>query len=167
MLAMIQDLVRHKWHANATLLGAIMHNEQAAQDEELRTLFHHILIANRYWLFLILQQEFVREEEGHIPDTFDPLIARYQETESLEMEWLSQFNESGMESAVQTPFLSGQNFSVAQAMMQVSMHSLGHRAQCASRLRSLGGIPPATDFILWLKERPAPDWPSRKVGLDF
>ena len=45
-------------------------------------------------------------------------------------------------------------------MMQVAMHSLGHRAQCATRLRALGGNPPNTDFILWLKERPAADWPS-------
>jgi uncharacterized damage-inducible protein DinB len=163
MLAMIQDLVRHKWHANATLLAAIMHNGQAAKDEELRTLFHHILIANRYWLLLILQKEFARDEEARIPGTMDELIAKYKETEILEMEWLSHCSESDMESAVQTPFLSGQSFSVAQAMMQVSMHSLGHRAQCASRLRSLGGTPPTADFILWLKDRPAAEWPSSKL----
>jgi len=68
MLAMIADLVRHKWHANATLLSAITHHELAAQDEELRTLFHHILIANRYWLLLILQKEFARDEEARIPE---------------------------------------------------------------------------------------------------
>ena len=160
MLAMIADLVRHKWHANATLLSAITHHELAAQDEELRTLFHHILIANRYWLLLILQKEFARDEEARIPGTMDELIAKYRETETLEMEeWLSHCSEADMESAVQTPFLSGQSFSVAQAMMQVSMHSLGHRAQCASRLRSLGGTPPTTDFILWLRDRPAAEWP--------
>jgi uncharacterized damage-inducible protein DinB len=38
------------------------------------------------------------------------------------------------------------------------MHSHGHRAQCATRLRLLGGTPPAMDFILWLKDRPVPDW---------
>jgi uncharacterized damage-inducible protein DinB len=163
MLAMIQDLVCHKWHANATLLGAIMHNGLAAQDEELRRLFHHVLIANRYWLLVILQKEFTRDEEARIPATTDDLIAKYKETEILEMEWLSRCNESDMESAVQTAFLSGQSFSVAQAMMQVSMHSLGHRAQCATRLRSLGGTPPTTDFILWLKDRPGPEWPSSKL----
>ncbi len=163
MLAMIQDLVRHKWHANATLLGAIMQNEQPAQDEELRTLFHHILIADRYWFLLILQKEFARDEEARVPGTMDELIAKYRETEILEMEWLWHCSESDMESAVQTPFLSGQSFSVAQAMMQVSMHSLGHRAQCASRLRSLGGTPPTTDFILWLQDRPAAEWPSART----
>ena len=50
------------------------------------------------------------------------------------------------------------NASVVQAMMQVCLHSHGHRAQCAVRLRLLGGTPPNMDFILWLKERPAPNW---------
>jgi hypothetical protein len=47
---------------------------------------------------------------------------------------------------------------VAQAYMQVCMHSHGHRSQCATRLRALGGEPPVTDFIVWLNERPAPAW---------
>jgi uncharacterized damage-inducible protein DinB len=159
---MIQDLVHHKWYANAALLGAILTNQTAAQDEELRKLFHHILIANRYWLFLILAKDFA-PEEGRVPDTMDELIAKYKETEVLEMEWLSHCSETDLERSVETPFLSGQSFSVAQAVIQVCMHSLGHRAQCAARLRSLGGAPPTTDFILWLKDRPAPAWPSHQA----
>ena len=162
MLAMIHDLVGHKWHANAALLGAILPDNPAAQDEELRRLFHHILIANRYWLFLILGKEFIRDEEARIPGTMQELIEQYKETEILEMAWLSHCSESNLDRAVQTPFLAGQSFSVAQAVMQVCMHSLGHRAQCAARLRSLGGTPPTTDFILWLKDRPAPPWPSHQ-----
>jgi len=54
---------------------------------------------------------------------------------------------------VETPFLPGSHFSVAQALTQVCLHSQGHRAQCATRLRLLGGTPPATDFILWVKDR--------------
>jgi uncharacterized damage-inducible protein DinB len=45
---------------------------------------------------------------------------------------------------------------VAQAIVQVCMHSQGHRAQCAKMLRRLGGAPPMTDFILWLANRAAP-----------
>jgi uncharacterized damage-inducible protein DinB len=42
--------------------------------------------------------------------------------------------------------------------MQVVMHSQSHRGQCASRLRAAGGQPPTLDFIVWLKDRPAPVW---------
>src|SRR5215469_18114688 len=58
MLPMIRDLVQHKWHANAALLKAIRQHDKAAQDEELRKLLHHILLANRFWLMLSLGWQF-------------------------------------------------------------------------------------------------------------
>jgi uncharacterized damage-inducible protein DinB len=35
--------------------------------------------------------------------------------------------------------------------MQAAMHSHYHRGQNATRLRELGGVPPATDFIMWVR----------------
>ena len=161
MMAMIQDLVRHKWHANAALISAIGQHDGAAHDEEMLKLLHHILIANRYWLYLILHKEFVREEEARIPDGLDAVIARYKATEAEELPWLAQCREADLDGMLhpESPLLGGQDFSVAQAVMQVCMHSVGHRAQCASRLRALGGTPTNTDFILWLKDRSAAAWP--------
>jgi uncharacterized damage-inducible protein DinB len=59
---------------------------------------------------------------------------------------------------LETPFIPGRSFSVAQALTQVCFHSHGHRAQCSMRLRLLGGTPPAMDFLHWLGERPTADW---------
>jgi len=156
--AIVEELVRHKWHANAAYLAAISQNESARRDEELRKLFHHIVVANRFWLFLTLGREFDREKEAHPPDTINALINNFQETESLEMEWLSRCNDTELARQLATPRLPGTSFSVAQAVMQVCLHSHGHRAQSASRLRTLGVTPPPTDFILWAKDRPSPDW---------
>ena len=48
---------------------------------------------------------------------------------------------------------------IRHALMQAAMHSHYHRAQNATRLRELGGLPPTTDFILWLhKGQPAATW---------
>lgn len=93
-------------------------------------------------------------------ENIDDLILRYRQTETEEMQWLSQSSDSDLDRVFQIPALPGQNISVAEAILQVTMHSHGHRAQCATRLRSLGGAPPPTDFILWSKDRPAPAWPS-------
>lgn len=158
MLAMLQDLARHKAYANAALLKAIRQHEEAAQDQELRKLLHHIILADRFWLHLSLGRPFAREEESRMPDSFEAIAARYQETHLLESEWISQAREPDLARMVKTPFLPERSFSIAQAIMQVCMHTHGHRAQCATRLRLLGGTPPAMDFILWLKDRPAPDW---------
>jgi hypothetical protein len=46
MLAMLQDLVQHKGYANAVLLKAVRQHEKATQDQELRELLHHIILAN-------------------------------------------------------------------------------------------------------------------------
>ena len=156
---MLRDLVGHKWHANAALFNAIRQNERAAQDEELRKLLHHILLANRFWLMLSLGQQFDFEKERHIGDSLDLLTTHYRETQAQELQWLAQMQEADLERRLETPFLPGATFSVAEGIMQICLHSHGHRAQCATRLRLLGGTPPATDFIMWLKEkRPAPEW---------
>jgi uncharacterized damage-inducible protein DinB len=36
------------------------------------------------------------------------------------------------------------------------MHSEHHRAQVATRLRALGGNPPMTDYILWVRDLQGP-----------
>jgi uncharacterized damage-inducible protein DinB len=162
MLAMAQDLVRHKWYANARLLTAVQSHPAAAEDQQLRDLLHHILLANRFWLMQFLEKPFVHEEESRAPETITQIVALFRETQSEELAWLSRLSEPDLDRTLDTPFHSGQIFSVAQALMQVCMHSQGHRAQCAARLRLLGGVPPPLDFILWLKTRTPPEWPTPK-----
>jgi uncharacterized damage-inducible protein DinB len=159
MIDLLQDLVRHKGYANAALLRTICQHETAAQDLELRKLLHHILLANRFWFSLILDHPFSRDEESPIPESLEEITTRYRETHGEELEWVSQIRESDLARMLETSSLPGHQFSVAQVTMQVCMHSHGHRAQCATRLRLLGGAPPVLDFVHWLKMRPAPDWP--------
>lgn len=159
---MLKDLILHKWFANVSLIKAIRRHEPAAQDPELRKLLHHILLANRYWLLLSLGLPFAVEEESHIPDSLEAIMALYLETQEQELEWMSRAEEHDLARMLETPFIPGLTCSVSQAMMQVCLHSQGHRAQCAARLRSLGGEPPSLDFILWLRDRPSPNWDQAK-----
>jgi uncharacterized damage-inducible protein DinB len=158
MIDLLHDLIRHKAYANAALLKAIRRHEPAAQDPELRKLLHHIILADRFWLLLTLGRPFLQEEESPVPESLEAIAARYRETHTQELDWWSRFRESDLTRTLETRFIPGHQYSIAQAAMQVCMHSHGHRAQCATRLRLLGGTPPAMDFVLWLKERPAPDW---------
>lgn len=157
--AIIEDLLRHKWHANAAYLAAVCRNEAARQDEEMRKALHHILVSNRFWLFLILGKEFDREREMRVPDALDFLVERYRETAALELEWVARCEDAELSRQVATPRLPGQAFSVEEVLMQICLHSHGHRAQLAGKLRDVGVTPPATDFVLWLNGRPAPEWP--------
>jgi len=161
MLDMLQDLVRHKWHANAGMLRAVGQHDVARQDEEIRKLLHHILQANRYWLLLALQKEFVTADEMRISGTLDDLIGRFRETSFVELDWILQLPESDLVRQLRAHSLPDRSFSVADAVLQVCLHSHGHRAQCAARLRALGGTPPMMDYIAWVVQKPDPDWPAR------
>lgn len=158
MLAMLQDLIRHQGYANAALVKAIGQHPAAAQDPELRGLLHHIILANRFWLSLSLGRPFAVEAESSIPESLDAITARYRETHEQELAWLAGVQEPDLARTLETSFLPDHRLSVAQAWVQVCMHSQGHRAQGAARLRLLGGTPPSMDFVLWLKARPAADW---------
>ncbi len=47
MLSTLLDLIRHKWHANSSLLTAFHQHDAASRNEGLRKLLHHTLMANR------------------------------------------------------------------------------------------------------------------------
>ena len=154
MLEMLRDLAAHKGHANASLLNAVRQNGTAASDPELLELLHHILLANRFWLLTVLGEPFVLDDEAHPSSSFDALVQRYASTHAQESAWLETASEGDLARILDDSRIPGGTCSVAQALMQVCMHSHGHRAQCAKLLRRHGGVPPATDFILWVTSRP-------------
>jgi uncharacterized damage-inducible protein DinB len=158
MLEMLRDLAAHKGHANAALLNAIRQNGAAASDPALWDLLHHILLANRFWLLTILGSPFVLEHEARPAASFDALIQRFGSTHAQESAWFETATEGDLARTVEDAQIPGGRCSVSQAIMQVCLHSHGHRAQCAKLLRGHGGVPPMTDFILWLANRPAAEW---------
>jgi uncharacterized damage-inducible protein DinB len=158
MLAMLVDLFAHQAHADASLLNAIRRHEVAAQDRELRSMVHHILVAHRFWVYLGQGLPFVADEEAKVLDTIELEAARFQETRIAEKLWLDGLQESDLERVVESPFLPGQSIAVREGLMQACLHSQGHRAQCASRLRMLGGDPPRMEYIIWVKDRAEAVW---------
>jgi uncharacterized damage-inducible protein DinB len=158
LVELLRDLVAHKGHANAALLRAIAQNAAAAADPELWDLLHHVLLANRFWLLAIAGQPFAHADEALISPSFDALIQRYAGMQAEESAWLATATETDLTRVLEDARVPGGRCSVAQAFVQVCLHSHGHRAQAAKVLRRHGIEPPATDFILWLATRPRPEW---------
>ena len=156
MLQMMRDLMAHKAYANTLMLTAIREHPDASRDPELRELLHHILVSNRFWTLTCLALPFDRSKETIVPATLDEVIATYDETQRDEKRWMARASEDEMARPIDSPLIPGARCTVGQAMMQVCMHSQGHRSQCAKMLRRLGGTPPMTDFILWLANQSAP-----------
>ena len=154
------DLFAHKGHADASMLAAIRLHPEAALDGELRTLLHHMLVASRFWLLTIAGEPFDGDSEMRVPDSLAALVETFRTTHERERAWLAGATEESLTRVLESALIPGGRCRVSDALLQVCLHSQGHRAQCAKRLRALGGQPPMTDFILWVVERPAPAWPS-------
>ena len=150
MLQMTRDLIAHKEYANAAILTAIRDHPEAAKDGELRELLHHILVSNRFWTLTCRGLPFDRDREIIVPEKLEALIANFDASQRDENAWVAQLTELDLARLIDSPLIPGARCTVAQALMQVCMHSQGHRSQCAKMLRRLGGTPPMTDFILWL-----------------
>jgi uncharacterized damage-inducible protein DinB len=154
----LHDLVQHKWYANARFLKAMREREETASDKHLRELMHHVLVANRFWLRLSRDMPFDLERQRIVPESIDALVAQFKDTHIEEADWLATVAESDLAKQLKTPYMPGRTFSVEQGILQICLHSHGHRAQAAVRLRQLGSTPPTLDFIKWLKDRPAVEW---------
>lgn len=163
MLPMMRDLIAHKGDANAALLGAVRAHAAARDDRELVELLHHILLANRFWLLAVLGEPFVLEDESRPSPSIDALIDRDARTQAQEIAWIEAATSTELD-RLQGPLIPGGTCSVAQAYLQVCLHSHGHRAQAATLLRRLGGTPPPTDFITWLAARRGGDTSRRSPG---
>jgi uncharacterized damage-inducible protein DinB len=161
MLALFRDLFEHQAYADAAMLIAVSGHESAARDEALRSLLHHTLLAHRFWLRLSQGLPFVAEDESKMPDSLAPIVARYRETYARDREWLAGIADAELDRLLESPNFEGRRYSVRDGLVQICLHSQGHRAQCASKLRALGGEPPTLDYVLWIKaDRPAPVWPE-------
>ena len=154
------DLFAHKGHADASMLTAIWQHPEAASDGQLRVLLHHMLVANRFWLLTILGEPFDADSETRVPGSLEPLIESFRATHERERAWVAGATGESLTRVLESALIPGGRCRVSDAWLQVCLHSQGHRAQCATMLRALGGHPPMTDFILWRVERPAPAWPG-------
>ena len=156
MVAIVRELFEYQAYADASILKAIQRHEEASRDREILRLLHHILIAHRFWIHLCRGLPFSVEAENTARGRIDELVELYQQTQALELPWMEQLHELDMERTVESSYLPGRQITVGQALTQVCLHSQGHRAQLAVRLRALGGEPPPLDYILWIKDRPQP-----------
>jgi uncharacterized damage-inducible protein DinB len=158
MVPLMGELFDHQAWADAAILGAVRACPGAWENEKLRHTLHHIIMVQRAFLSIFLNRPFDMAAESKPPESLDALAARFRDAQGEELAFVRQVDDAALARVIETPWIPGAKLTLAQALMQVVMHSQSHRGQCASRLRELGGEPPILDFILWLKDRPAPTW---------
>jgi uncharacterized damage-inducible protein DinB len=155
MIEMIQSLFHHQEWADTTLLRAVQAHKEAENDSQLRSTLHHIVTVQRAFLSLFLERPFDMQKELQVPAALADEERLFIDTHREELSFVTSLGESNLARVIEMPWIPGSRPTLAEALIQVVMHSQNHRGQCLSRLRTLGGTPPTLDFIIWLKDRPA------------
>jgi len=154
------ELYGHQEWADAEHWRAFESHPAALQDKAIRERLLHIHLVQHAFLW-VLGPRNPGFEVKKIED-----FAGISDLKKYAREGLSQLNDFVKDQdrqraeTIEVPwFKPPAKITVHQALMQAAMHSHYHRGQNATRLRELGGVPPTTDFIVWLhKGQPAATW---------
>jgi uncharacterized damage-inducible protein DinB len=157
----LDELYAHQEWADAEHWRAIEAHPAALADKAIRErLFHIHLVQHGFsWVTDPQRGEFAFRKLEDFPSMADLKSYARQGLKELS-ERLRSTDQRRMEEIIEVPwFKPPVKISVRHALTQAAMHSHYHRGQNATRLRELGGEPPMTDFIVWLRDgQPAAKW---------
>lgn len=161
MTSYLDELYAHQEWADAEHWRAFEAHPSALADKAIRERLLHIHLVQHgfLWVTAPRRPEFVFKKLEDFPSMAD--LKKYARQGLEEMrERLQNTDQDRMEEVIEVPwFKPPLKISVRHALTQAAMHSHYHRGQNATRLRELGGEPPMTDFIVWLKNgQPAAQW---------
>jgi uncharacterized damage-inducible protein DinB len=159
MLDFLRELLAHSEWANAVFFHTWA-KSPAREHDELRQRVAHVLG---------VQDGFLAVLTGKAPDRpLDAPPASYEELKKRAIashrglrEFVATLTSDGLARTVQIPWFPDPPcvISVAEALVQVAMHTQHHRGQLMTRLKDFGGEPKNVDWIIWLwKGKPDGRW---------
>jgi uncharacterized damage-inducible protein DinB len=161
MTKYLHELFSHQEWADAEHWRAFEAYSAALADRAIRERLHHIHLVQSAFLWVVGSRtsKFVIAKVEDYPNMADlkSFALNYHSEMSAV---LGAMDEDRLAAMIEVPwFQPPLKISVRHALMQAAMHSHYHRGQNATRLRELGGVPPGTDFIEWLRQgQPAARW---------
>jgi uncharacterized damage-inducible protein DinB len=159
MSEFLRDLLAHSEWANAVFFH-IWGKSPARDHEDLRQRVGHIIGVQGGFLS-IFRGEQPGGPPGGPPPSFDDLKTRAETSHAGLREFAASLDPTGLARTVRIPWFPDPPcvITVADALVQVAMHTQHHRGQCMTRLKEYGGEPKNVDWIIWLwKQKPQPRW---------
>jgi uncharacterized damage-inducible protein DinB len=159
MLTFLRDLVTHSEWANAVFFHA-WDKSPAREHEDLCRRVGHIIGVQSGFLAILRGEAPGKPPDGP-PPTFEVLRARAETSHAGLRDYLAALQPDGLARTVRIPWFPDPPcvITVAEALVQVAMHTQHHRGQCMTRLKDYGGEPKNVDWIIWLwKQKPAARW---------
>ncbi len=159
-VSFLADFFGHQAWADSVHWRAIASHSAAVEDDTLRRRLYHIQAVQRAFLSVWRGSPKWPEPLESYP-TFETLREAARGAHRDVAVFFEKLDPARLEENVSVPWFPAPHrpIRVVETMHQVVMHSQGHRAQNAIRLRELGGGAPLTDYIVWILDgRPAAGW---------
>lgn len=161
MNSYLDELYAHQQWADAEHWRAFEAHPAALKDKALFERLYHIHLVQHGFLWITgpRTSEFEYKKIEEFADA--AALKKYAQQGLADLdERLGNVTPEAMEEMIEIVwFKPALKISRRHALMQAAMHSHYHRGQNATRLRELGGVPPTTDFIVWLRDgKPAANW---------
>jgi uncharacterized damage-inducible protein DinB len=158
----LRNLYGHQAWADAEHWRAMGAHPAARDDEAIRNRLHHIHFVQSAFLWTVGDRKtpFAVTQPGDFA-SFDELRSYARDYHQQVPLLLAGLSSARLDEPVSIVWFKDPplTITVAEALTQCAMHSHYHRGQNATRLRELGGEPPATDLIVWhWKGRPDGAW---------
>jgi uncharacterized damage-inducible protein DinB len=159
MLSFLRELLAHAEWANAVFFHAWA-KSPARDHEEMRRRVGHILGVQQSFLAVLRGEPPGAPPDGP-PPSFDDLKTWAEKCHADLRDFGAGLNDAGLSRQVQIPWFPPPPcvLTVAEALVQVALHTQHHRGQCMTRLKDFGGEPKNVDWIIWLwRQKPAARW---------
>ena len=158
MIGPLKDLLSHQAWADAVFFRA-WEASGTLEDKDLRTRTDHMVSVQEAFL-QVLKGDAVAIAERSLP-AFQELKARYEAGHQVLRALGRGLDAESLAKSVRVPWFPDPPcvIPVADALLQVCLHSQHHRGQCMARLKAIGATPKNVDYIIWLwKQKPEPRW---------
>jgi uncharacterized damage-inducible protein DinB len=159
MLDFLRELLSHSEWANAVFFHA-WNKSPAREHEEMRRRVGHMIGVQAGFL-AVLRGETPGGPPAGPPPAFEALKARAETSHASLGAFLSTLQSPELLRKVQIPWFPEPPciITIAEALVQVAMHTQHHRGQLMTRLKDFGGEPKNVDWIIWLwKQKPEARW---------
>lgn len=160
MIGLLRGLLGHQEWADAIFFHT-WGGSSVQDDQELLQRTQHLLAVQEAFLGVLKGQEAVPEAAA--PEPFDLLRSRCHANHEIFRALGRGLDETTLSRTVRVPWFPDPPclVSVADALVQVCLHTQHHRGQNMSRLKVLGASAKNVDYIIWLwKQKPAGRWPA-------
>jgi len=159
MLTLLRELMDHAEWANAVFFHA-WGRSPARDHEEMRRRVGHIIGVQQGFLS-VLRGEAPGSPPSGPPPSFEALKERACTSHAGLRDFAAGLDSEALSRTVRIPWFPDPPcvITVAEALVQVAMHTQHHRGQCMTRLKDFGGEPKNVDWIIWLwKQKPQGRW---------